>query len=171
MTLFSLLMLLGSPRAHAFTVPMQGFYAETMGAADFVGTPALGGAVAAGTWWGQYDDAYALGKYASLGAHVSTQYTSQGALVTPQLELRRGWDILLAQISGSVRAGRELSHGSLERTPHWRASMGGQVKYRYHRYWGALLNIHGGVAAPVDGSGPLQPTAHASVGIGWSAPR
>lgn len=171
MTLLSLLMLLGSPRAHAFTVPMQGFYGETMAAADFVGTPALGGAVATGLWFGRYDDAYALGKYGSVGTHVSIQHTSQGALLTPQLELRRGWDILLAQVSGCVRAGRELTTGSTEREPHWRASLGGQVKYRYHRYWGVFLNVHGGVIAPTHGVAPVQPSAHASVGIGWSAPR
>lgn len=171
MTLLSFLMLLGSPRAHAFTVPMQGFYAETMAAADFVGTPAIGGAAATGLWWGQYDDAYALGKYASVGTHIAVQHTPQGALITPQIELRRGWDILLAQVSGSVRAGRELTPGSLDRAPHWRASLGGQVKYRYHRYWGAFLNLHGGLLGPPDGDSPLQPTGHASFGIGWSAPR
>jgi len=149
---------------------MQGVYAETMVSGNVVDTPSAGGAVAAGWWFGQYDDAYALGKFLGLGTHLSVEHSQRGTMLTPQLELRRGWDILLAQINGSLRVGPEFARASSTHEARWRASLGGQVKYRYHRYWGAFLSVHGGVITGREANSPLGPTINASLGIAWSAP-
>ena len=170
MNVLSWLVLLLAPGAQAFTVPMQGVYAETMVSGQLVATPSVGGSAGAGFWFGQYDDAYALGKFVGLGTHLSVEHSQRGTLLTPQLELRRGWDILLAQINGSLRVGSEFVAASPTQSPRWRASLGGQVKYRYHRYWGAFLNMHGGVITAMEPNGPLRPTLNMSLGLAWSAP-
>jgi hypothetical protein len=170
MNALSWLVLLSAPGAQAFTLPMQGVYAETMLSGNVVDTARVGGAATAGFWFGQYDDAYALGKFLGLGTHLSVEHSQRGTMLIPQFELRRGWDILLAQISGSLRVGPEFAQTSSTRSPRWRASVGGQVKYRYHRYWGTFLNVHGGVITAADPDGPLGPTLNASLGIAWSAP-
>ena len=176
MTVFPLLLTALVSPASAFTEPMSGLYAETAASTAVLDIPSVGwrgsvgGTFATGLWLGQYDDVYALGKFLSLGAVVSMVGHQEGALLIPQFEVRRGWDILLTQVGTSLRVGPVTSLSPLETPTRWGVSLGGQVKYRYHRYWGAILTLHGGVVTKDETFDAFQPTFASSLGIGWSAP-
>lgn len=108
--------------------------------------PAPGWFAAAGFWWGQYDNAYAIGKFTSIGLAARQTLGPSGLRTAPMLEVRRGYDLIVTQVHGFVAGGpviAALPRGDTAIGGTVRA--GGAARYRFHRFWGVSLRLEGGV--------------------------
>ena len=127
-----------------------------------VGVP-VGGTLGLGWWKGRYDDAYALGRFASLGVDTRFDYVQGGLRATPLLEVRRGYDLFVVKPWFGAALGAEV--GPAGAAPQLRAT--GGVKWRFNRYLGVNARLGAG-AALVDGA----PEARVGLAfaVDWSRP-
>ncbi len=138
-------LLAASPAAHAISEPMSGYYLEVGGSLDVATTPfavPVGGTVGLGWWRGKYDDAYALGRFFSLGPSVRFGAAPGGLRVTPMLEARKGYDLFVIKPWFGAAAGVELGPAG----PGPTVRVGGGAKYRFSRFVGMHARADAGVA-------------------------
>jgi hypothetical protein len=103
-----------------------------------------------GWWFGRYDEAYAIGRYTSIGATLRQDWVhlshKTGATVrtAPMLEIRRGNDLIVAGVSGFVAGGPVIVQTPQRRTLDYTARAGIGAEFRRHRFWGLTLRLEGG---------------------------
>jgi hypothetical protein len=166
-----LALLLGSP-AHALTQAQQGPYVELGvgggGAGSGPVQGAVGGHLSTGLWAGKYDEAYAFGRYWSVGVTAEGVYLPASGQVrlSPMVELRRGIDVLVANPAPFLAVGPALVVD--DEVAAGVAARGGlALKWRKSRFWGVTFRLQGGVDA-VQGS--LSPAFGLMVGGGFARP-
>jgi hypothetical protein len=132
----------------AITNDHSGYYASIgggIGLGDAPIRPGPGWLGAAGIWWGQYDDAYAIGRFTSLGVTLRQDLPTTGLRTAPMLEVRRGWDLIVTQVHGFVAGGPVLAPTARQGTATGATARAGfGARYRFHRFWGLSLRLEGG---------------------------
>lgn len=150
--------------AFGFTSAQAGPYVEIAGGLGITHPDLAAGAgweAGAGVWIGKYDDVYAIGKYTSFGITLRQDY-SDGLHTATMLEVRRGFDIIVA-FHFFVAGGAEVIGNQL----HWTARLGGGIKYRFTRFWGAHLRLELGATV---GQGVVGARAGLVLGVVFSRP-
>ncbi len=145
---------------------MAGYQLDLAGAVGLDTTPLdvpLGGAFGASWWFGKYDETYALGRWNSLGVVGRLETVGDDLRITPMLEFRKGYDLLVLKPWFSIAAGTEL--GAARLAPELRIGTG--VKLRRSRFMGVSGRLDGGVAL-LDG----EPVGRFGIllGFDWAAP-
>ncbi len=162
----ALLVLLLPSTAAALSQPRQGPYVDVSGglSAELLPT-ALGPewGLSAGWWWGEYDDVYALGRYTALGLTLRQAWVAGGLRTLPQVEVRRGTDVLVVGYHAFLSAGPELGERGLGAV----ALIGGGAKMRFTPHVGLGVRVAAGVSW-VDSD--LHPRAHPGLYLEWSRP-
>jgi hypothetical protein len=139
--------------AHAqFAEKTTGPYVDVAGGLGMGDAPMAAGPGwmgAAGWWFGRYDEAYAIGRYISIGATVRQDWVhlsqkSATVRTAPMLELRRGNDLIVAGLSGFVAGGPVIVQTARQRTVNYTARAGIGAEFRRHRFWGLTLRLEGG---------------------------
>ena len=154
-----LLLLVALTSAHAITEDHAGAYGSIGGGlaiTEAPARPAPGWFAAGGFWWGQYDNAYAIGKFTGLGVAAHQTLGPSGLRTAPMLEVRRGFDLIVTQVHGFVSGGPLLTTSAEGTTVGATARAGLGARYRFHRFWGVSLRLEGGAdfsSGPVAGVG------------------
>ena len=168
--LVPLLLSLVAP-AHALTQTQAGPLFTLAAGGSLTGAPvqpSAAGQLSFGAWFGTYDDAYSFGRYWAVVQTTRVDLLSArgDTTVAPMLELRRGLDILVANVAGFVAGGPALvvADGT---TLGGTARAGVDAKWRRTRFWGLTVRLEGGVDV-LDGA--VQPTAAVLVGAGFARP-
>ena len=143
-----------------------GPWLEAHGGLGLGGAPGLRAGLgwhAGGGWWfGPYDDVHAVGRYVGLGV-VGRQDFVGAPRTAGMLELRRGMDLIIAGVQGSVAGGVVTESGALGWTG--RAAFTG--RFRRHRFWSLSLRLEAGA----DGiANTITPTGGVLLGVAFSRP-
>ena len=114
--------------SHALTTPQSGLWVQGLGGLSVsrVGA-APGWQVGAGWWWGNYDREYALGRYWGLGVAAHQEWSQGGLRTSPQLELRRGNDVIVVGTHWFLSAGPSIAEADLG--VEARAGFGGRFRF------------------------------------------
>jgi hypothetical protein len=135
--------------------------------ADASGGVALGGGalradptarLALGAWWGNYDDALALGRSWGLGAAVRLDARRGEPRVAPMVELRRQIDLLILGLRWRALAGAEW-HGDALGVG---ARVGGSLMIRVRPQIGPFIDLEAGGGYV---GGAFRPAMAAGVGV------
>ena len=162
-----LLALWVSAPAQALTMPQSGPYLEAhagLGLGDAPLHAGLGWEAAFGWWAGRYDDAYAIGRYWSVGATLRQDWIRGAIRSEPMLELRHGIDLIVVGwfpfvAGGPVFDETELVGGT--------ARLGFGFEFRRTRYLGLTLRLVGGADF---GGGDVGGAGAALLGFQFSKP-
>lgn len=165
----SLLLVLALWPATAAALPLQrsGPYLGA-GAGGFATVPLAGGFgwEANGGWWsGKYDEAYAIGHFTSLGAGLRQDVREGGPHTAAVVELRRGFDVIVAGAHGSLAAGPVFGDevGVLAE-----AGAGAKLRLRFSGpFLGYVVRARVGVEHV---AGDTVAHGGLTVGLEWSAP-
>lgn len=135
---------------------------------SMVGPPvrfAVSGQLSLGWWFGPYDDSYALGRFNAIVLTQRLDWTPSGNAFryAPQLELRRGMDLLAAAPHYAIAGGPLIAANTVGFT----AQLGGGVKIRRSRRVGIVLRLMGGVDWI---AGRFAPALNLTLGAGYSTP-
>ena len=147
--------------AHAqFAEKMTGPYVDVAGGLALADAPIAAGPGwmgGLGWWFGRYDEAYAIGRYVSIGATLRQDWVHlakpRGPTVrtAPLLELRKGNDLIVGGVSAFVAGGPVFvasptgpgdKDAGFDLDYTARAGVG--AEFRRHRFWGLTLRLEGG---------------------------
>lgn len=162
-----MLALLLAPSAHALTEPRSGVSLDLAAGGGLHAPPALGDVVGFGSlgWWvGTYDDSYAIGRYWSVHVNGRVDVPPKADLrIAPQVEVRRGVDLVVAGWFFGLNGGPLLAGDSLG--AGGRALFG--AEFRRTRYWGLTLRLEAGVDSV---GGEIAGAGSAVLGVQFSRP-
>ena len=126
-------------------------------------------------WWtGEYDEAYAFGRYWAVGVTGRVDWRKNSWRVMPMLEVRNGMDLFVAGVHGFGAVGPLLSNTQLDVEADSvgklgvaaRAGIG--LKLRRSRFVGINLRLEGG--ADYLPSGKVGGAFGALIGFGYARP-
>lgn len=164
------MLLLALSLAHAQTLQQKqsGPTIEIGIGPSMVGPPvqfAVAGQLSLGWWFGPYDDSYALGRFNAVVLTQRLDWIPAGNTFryAPQLELRRGMDLLAVAPHYAIAGGPLLAGGTVGFT----AQVGGGLKIRRSRRVGITARLMGGVDWL---QGRFAPSITLTIGGGFSTP-
>lgn len=161
-----LILALAPVAAHAITQPSHGLYVGAAGGVAAELGPARAGPgwqVGAGWWWGRYDEVYALGQFTSVGVTLRQSFLDGGLRSTPQLEVRRGSDVLVVGYHAFLGVGPEIRPDGAGVS----ALLGGGAKWRFTPHWGIGVRAGAGAAWHEQ---TIQPRLAARLHLEWTGP-
>lgn len=126
-----------------------------------------------GTWFGRYDPDFALGRHIGVGLRVRQDVQPHPAApllrTAPQLEIRRGLDLLVVHVHAGGTVGPWLDTPLTgDRTTTLQgvtARAFGAVGYRFHRWWAAQVRAEAGVDVALADRVEVMPSLGLLVGI------
>ncbi len=161
--LSTLLLALSFP-AHALTTHQVGTWIDVAGglAPDTSPGAHLGWQASVGSWFGPYDNAYAIGRYHGLGLTLRQDLVPDDLRSGLELEYRRGMDIIVVGLYGYAAAGAQLVDQQAGATAH----LGAGTRLRFLPHYSLTLRLDLGIGT--------APQLHGSVGLvlgfGWTRP-
>lgn len=125
----------------------------------------VGGQLSLGWWFGKYDDSYGLGRFSAVAItnRVDMRMTDTTFRYSPQLELRRGMDLLVIAPHYLIAGGPVFDAGQVGVA----GRIGGGLKLRRSRRVGIVARLVGGVDYV---GGVVSAALSFTLGIGYSTP-
>jgi hypothetical protein len=177
-----LLLLLASPARADLGGRRAGFWGDVgagLGVADRPWSPGVGWTIAAGGWFGRYDDSFAIGRRVDVGVRLRQDFllasgsepSSRDRLLSaPMIEARRGIDLLVVALRFGGSAGPLIRYDLGDPTS---VDVGGTVRangavgWRFDPRASLMLRLEAGIDV-LDQK--VAPTLGLTLGIEVAAP-